>query len=48
MTDDDDVPSGLDRIVCDVVGHDWRSGQMYSDGWTDTCENCGKTRQVNR
>lgn len=40
----------LKRPLCWLLerGHDWRSGQMYSDGWTDTCHRCGKTREVTR
>ena len=34
-----------DSSECD---HDWQSGQMYSDGWTDTCRKCGETREIDR
>jgi len=36
----------LKRQVCRIKGHDWTSGQMYSDGYTDTCDRCGATRTV--
>lgn len=36
------------NLSCYFTGHDWESGQMFSDGWTDTCQRCGETREVDR
>lgn len=36
-------------VFCRLTGgHDWTSGQMYSDGWTNTCIDCGATQEVDR
>lgn len=41
--------TGMDRIVCSAIGHDWRpTSKMYSDGWDRECDRCGKEESVDR